>query len=193
MSFEEFVDDVEQLSKVETNVQRLAAEVERRLEGLLGTPEFLADEYRRPGPDQPRSHVIYVSPSKTFSVVSLVWGPGQATCIHDHVSWCVVGVLQGLERETRFQLMRGEEGEQWLEPLGENLLGPGHTCALVPPEEDVHQVRNAGDGTAISIHVYGADIATLGSSINHRFELPVRSAAGGSVMSWRESVKAVTG
>lgn len=40
--------------------------------------------------------------------------------------------------------------------------------------EDIHRVTNVGTDTAISIHVYGADIGKLGSSINHVFDgLPI--------------------
>ena len=49
----------------------------------------------------------------------------------------------------------------------------------MPPEEDIHRVTNAGAEKAISIHVYGADIGRLGSSINHVFDdLPVRPDPG---------------
>lgn len=46
---------------------------------------------------------------------------------------------------------------------------PGDVSVLVPPEEDIHRVENAGDDIAISLHVYGDDIAVHGSSINHTF------------------------
>ena len=41
---------------------------------------------------------------------------------------------------------------------------------LVPPDEDIHRVENAGTDVAISVHVYGDDISVLGSSINHTFD-----------------------
>ena len=52
---------------------------------------------------------------------------------------------------------------------------PGDVVALTPPG-DIHRVRNPGPGTAISIHVYGADIRELGSSIRRTYDLPVRAA-----------------
>jgi predicted metal-dependent enzyme (double-stranded beta helix superfamily) len=51
------------------------------------------------------------------------------------------------------------------------VLAPrGHVEALVPPEGDIHAVTAAGRETAISIHVYGADIERLGSSIHRRYD-----------------------
>jgi len=48
------------------------------------------------------------------------------------------------------------------------------------PPGDIHRVRNAGDGTAISIHVYGTDVSRIGMSARRYYDLPVvpaRSAA----------------
>jgi hypothetical protein len=38
-------------------------------------------------------------------------------------------------------------------------------------------VRNRGTGIAISLHVYGADIARLGSSVRRTYDLPVAAPA----------------
>ena len=44
--------------------------------------------------------------------------------------------------------------------------------------EDIHAVTAVGDGPTISLHVYGADIERLGSSIYRHFDdWPVRRAA----------------
>jgi predicted metal-dependent enzyme (double-stranded beta helix superfamily) len=48
--------------------------------------------------------VLYAEPYGTFSIVVLVWCPGQVTPIHDHVTWCVFGVIQGVEHEELFTL-----------------------------------------------------------------------------------------
>ena len=45
------------------------------------------------------------------------------------------------------------------------------------PPGDIHRVRNGGTESTISLHVYGADIARLGSSVRRVYELPVRPAA----------------
>jgi 3-mercaptopropionate dioxygenase len=140
-----------------------------RLESLLSEDGWLAPEHQLPGRDEYRQHLLHVSPCRRMSVVSLVWLPGQSTPIHDHVSWCVVGVYRGAERETRYRLVR-EGGRLCLEPTGHIEADAGHVEALVPPAENIHAVTAAGDERAISIHVYGADIERLGSSIHRRFD-----------------------
>ena len=182
-----FVDDIERVVATEDDPHVVAAAVQSRLPALLADPSFLAPEYREPWPDRYRSHLLVVAPSRRFSVVSMVWMPGQVTSIHDHICWCVVGVLQGFEREQRFSLHENAAGERWLAPLEEDGVTPGHACALIPPDENIHQVRNAGDSLAISIHVYGDDIEVYGSSINQCFEeLPIRPGdLSGTPVAWR--------
>jgi 3-mercaptopropionate dioxygenase len=148
-----------------------------RLSALLAHDGWLPPEHQVPGIDSYRQHLLYVSPSRRMSVVALVWLPGQHTAIHDHVSWCVVGVYRGLEREIRYRLVEAG-GRSHLEPVGSVVARPGHVEALVPPAEDIHAVTAAGDELAVSIHVYGADIELLGSSIHRRFDdVPILPAA----------------
>jgi predicted metal-dependent enzyme (double-stranded beta helix superfamily) len=141
----------------------------RRLTTLLAEDDWLAPEHRVPDPDHYRQHVLHVSPDRRLSVVALVWLPGQRTPIHDHVSWCIVGVYEGRERETRYRAVeRG--GRRWLEETGSIDALPGHVEVIVPYVEDIHVVTAVAAQPTISIHVYGADIERLGSSIYRRFD-----------------------
>ncbi len=106
--------------------------------------------------------------------MALVWLPGQATPIHDHVSWCVVGVHRGEEHETVYELAGGD-ADPHLVVSGRNVSPAGTVAALVPPG-DIHHVTNNGQDLAVSLHIYGADISVLGSSIRRRYDLEVRPA-----------------
>jgi len=128
-----------------------------------------------------------VHPEGKYSIVALVWKPGQATPIHDHSCWCVVGVWQGVERESTYDLHESG-GELRLVRRGATFAGPGDVSVLVPPDEDIHRVENAGAGIAISLHVYGDDIAVRCSSINRTFGdelVDARPAAAAEPASWR--------
>jgi 3-mercaptopropionate dioxygenase len=140
-----------------------------RLGRLLAYDGWLAPEHRVPSLDSYRQHLLHVSPCRRLSIVALVWLPGQRTPIHDHVSWCVVGVYEGRERETRYRAVE-VDGERHLEAVGEVDAHPGHVEVIVPSVEDIHAVTAVGPGPTISIHVYGADIERLGSSIYRRFD-----------------------
>jgi 3-mercaptopropionate dioxygenase len=140
-----------------------------RLQELLAEDGWLAPEHRVGSEDHYTQHLLHVSPCRRLSIVALVWLPGQRTPIHDHVSWCVVGVYEGRERETRYRALE-VGGERWLEPVGSVDARPGHVEVIVPSVEDIHHVTAVGDRPTISIHVYGADIERLGSSIYRTFD-----------------------
>ena len=89
-----------------------------RLGALLAHDGWLAPEHRVPDADRYRQHLLHVSPCRRLSIVALVWLPGQRTPIHDHVSWCVVGVYEGRERETRYRAVE-VDGERGLRGRGQ--------------------------------------------------------------------------
>jgi Predicted metal-dependent enzyme of the double-stranded beta helix superfamily len=65
---------------------------------------LLSAPLRRGDPAGYQSHLLYAEPDGSFSISAMVWMPGQQTMIHDHVAWCVTGVLQGREYEEIFAL-----------------------------------------------------------------------------------------
>ncbi|WP_211190675.1 cysteine dioxygenase family protein [Actinomycetospora sp. TBRC 11914] len=134
------------------------------LERHVRCPDLLTDDQRHGDPAGYRAHLLHVAPDGAFSLVAMVWLPGQSTAIHDHLSWCVVGVHTGEEHETRYRL---EGGRPVVD--GTAVAGPGTVTGLLPPG-DIHRVTNSGDDTAISLHVYGVDVSRRGSSIHRRWE-----------------------
>jgi predicted metal-dependent enzyme (double-stranded beta helix superfamily) len=166
-------------------VRAVRAEVRRGL-GWQDTTDSVADALRANLPDPAailpvslrrgdpagyQSHLLYAEPDGSFSISAMVWMPGQQTMIHDHVAWCVTGVLQGREYEEVFVLA---DGGRVLRLAARNVNPAGAVSGFAPPG-DIHRVRNTGDTVAISMHVYGADISRLGNSIRREYTLPVRA------------------
>ena len=151
-------------------VAELVAEQLRR---HLPTPEVLTAEQRLGSPDGYRSHTLHVEPDGAFSIIGLVWRPGQVTRIHDHVTWCVFGVIQGVEHEELFTLDRTG---RYLVEAGSATNTTGEVAGFAPPG-DIHRVRNAGSHTAISLHVDGTDVSKLGSSVRREYDQPILSRA----------------
>ena len=147
--------------------------VATELKRHLPSPDVLTDEERTGNRDGYVSHVLHAEPDGTFSIQALVWRPGQTTRIHDHLTWCVFGVIQGIEYEELFVL---DEVNDCLVESGSSVNRIGDVSGFAPPG-DIHRVRNAGDRTAISIHVYGTDVSRVGSSVRRYYELPVRARA----------------
>ena len=134
------------------------------LRPALSIADLLLPEHRIGDPTAYRSHLLHVASDGAFSVVALVWLPGQATPIHDHLAWCVVGIYEGVEHEVRYR--RSRDGG--LVESGTATALPGDVAGLLPPG-DIHKVHNAGSSTAISLHVYGADLRLGGSSIRRTY------------------------
>jgi 3-mercaptopropionate dioxygenase len=135
--------------------------VAEQLRRHLPRPDVLTAEQRLGSPDGYRGHTLHVEPDGSFSIVGLVWRPGQLTRIHDHVTWCVFGVIQGVEHEELFDAA--------LNLVGRSENHVGDVSGFAPPG-DIHRVHNIADETAISIHVYGTDVTRIGSSARRYYD-----------------------
>jgi 3-mercaptopropionate dioxygenase len=169
---DELVDAVRAVVDARADWGETAQLVAGELRRHMPTPGILTAEERIGDPAGFRSHLLHAEPGGTFSIVGLVWRPGQLTEIHDHVTWCVFGVIQGVEHEELFTL---DERRDCLVAAGESSNETGSVNGFAPPG-DIHRVRNACDQTAISIHVYGTDVSRIGSSVRRYYDLPVRAA-----------------
>ena len=167
----ELIHSVRSVLASERDTGKVARWTAAALRPFLGNPGLLTPEQQEPDPDRYRSHVLHADEEGRFSIVSLVWLPGQSTAVHDHVSWCVVGIHQGREHEVQYRVV-SDGGDRYLLPVGEQAFKEGSVSVLQPPG-DIHTVYNPGPETAVSIHVYGADVRKLGSSIRFRYDLPV--------------------
>jgi predicted metal-dependent enzyme (double-stranded beta helix superfamily) len=141
-----------------SDTAQLVAEQLRR---HLPAPDVLNAEQRRGSPDGYRSHTLHVEPDGSFSIIALVWRPGQVTRIHDHMTWCVFGVVEGVEHEDLF--------DADLNLIGHSDNHAGEVSGFAPPG-DIHRVHNTSDTTAISIHVYGTDVTRIGSSVRRYYD-----------------------
>jgi hypothetical protein len=153
--------------------QQTADRVVDALRGRLPAPRELSSVLLTPGqlagdPGGYQTNLVHAEPDGSFSVVVMVWRPGQRTPVHDHLTWCVTAVLQGTEYEEVFA-NRGDH----LETVGRNANPVGTVSGFAPPG-DIHQVTNIGDAVAVSMHVYGTDITRVGSSVRRVYDLPVR-------------------
>jgi predicted metal-dependent enzyme (double-stranded beta helix superfamily) len=126
---------------------------------LIAHDDWLPDEYAAPSPERYQQYLLHCDSRERFSVVSFVWGPGQATPVHDHRVWGLVGVLRGAELSQSYARSPADE----LAPSGSpELLDKGRVVSLSPSSGDVHRVANAHDDrTSISIHVYGGNIGAV--------------------------------
>ncbi|WP_051338731.1 cysteine dioxygenase family protein [Streptomyces flavidovirens] len=154
--------------------------VGERLAPHLGAGDLLTAGQRASDPEHYRQHLLHAEPDGSFSVVALVWLPGQRTPVHDHVAWCTTGVHAGAEHERRYRLVPSCDGTAARLVATRDVVNPrGTVCGFAPPG-DIHLVWNAGTDVAISLHVYGADLSRLGTSVRRVYEVPAERAATGA-------------
>jgi predicted metal-dependent enzyme (double-stranded beta helix superfamily) len=132
---------------------RLLDEGEKLLRALVTHDDWLPEEFAAPSAESYRQYLLYCDPLERFSVVSFVWMPGHRTPVHDHTVWGLVGVMRGEEL--------CEEYSSSLEKTGAHAVTPGAVDRVSPRIGDIHVVSNPGTQTAISVHVYGANIGAV--------------------------------
>lgn len=104
-------------------------------------------------------NLVYDAPDRSLSLYALVWLPGQWTPVHDHGSWGVVGIVEGVLEERNYVRLspdRGvDEGIQ-LARGGVILLGRGAVTSFVPNPDHIHVTGVPQErARAVSLHLYG--------------------------------------
>ncbi len=153
-----FVQDMTRLLDTKPSEERILTDGRALVARLVESDEWLPDAFAKPHPDHYQQYLLYADPLDRLSVVSFVWGPGQKTPLHDHLTWGLVGGLRGRERETTYA-RRPDGGYA---QTGSGVLDAGETTVVSPAIGDVHEVANdLDDRASISIHVYGANIGRV--------------------------------
>ena len=132
---------------------RMLDEGEKLLRALVTQDDWLPQAFAAPAQESYRQYLLYCDPLERFSVVSFVWQPGHRTPIHDHTVWGLVGVMRGAEM--------CEEYSPSISKIQSHESKAGEVDRVSPTVGDIHVVSNAGTQTAVSIHVYGANIGAV--------------------------------
>lgn len=129
---------------------------------LNGDRSFLTEAHYRSDPNHYARNPIYIDPKGNLSLFALVWLPGQWTPVHDHGSWGVVGVVDGLLEERAFMSADGDITADTgirLRRGGVVLLNPGAVTSFVPNPDHIHMTGVAeGQPRCVSLHLYGRNM-----------------------------------
>lgn len=164
---DEFIRDLEAVVAAEPDQWKIVAQVEPLVQRLVTSDDlgWLKPEYRKPpegktGVAAGYGQYCLYRRGTELSVIAFCWGAGKGTPIHDHLSWGVLGFIDGAEMETRYKRVDdgSSESHAKLEQVGVHYTEKGRTSHVVTPSRDVHKVENPGDTPSISIHVYGCDM-----------------------------------
>ncbi len=129
------------------------------LELIERASTFLEAQHYRSDANHYARNLVYDAPDGSLSLYTLVWLPGQWTPVHDHGSWGVVGVLEGVLEERNYVRLsqdRGADEGIHLVRGGVILLGRGAVTSFVPNPDHIHVTGVPPQRPrAVSLHLYG--------------------------------------
>jgi predicted metal-dependent enzyme (double-stranded beta helix superfamily) len=109
-------------------------------------------------------HVAYADPHGHFTIVYLVWPPGQFSPVHGHHTWCAYRVVKGELTET---LYHWNKRAQYARALSHARRRPEDIVTAAPGLGQIHRLGNASTDIAVSLHVYGIDESSIATGVNH--------------------------
>lgn len=116
-------------------------------------------------PDRYVRHLLYACPQGSFSLMALVWMPGQASPLHAHRAWCALGVHSGALTESFFT-PRADGTAAW---VSDHKREPGDLSFGAADEGAIHCLANRSAKPAISIHAYGLSPIRLCNDLNRLY------------------------
>ena len=120
---------------------------------------FLQPAHRRSDPAHYTRNLIHDAGDNSLSLYAIAWRPGQWTPVHDHGSWGVVGVIEGVLEERSYVRLTPDDGRDESIRLargGVVLLPTGAVSTFVPNPDHIHVTGVAVDRPPVlSLHLYG--------------------------------------
>ncbi len=141
---------------------RIAVRVGRALQRLVGGADWLPRSCCAAGDESYRRHLLYGDPAGRFTVLAVVWRPGQGTPVHGHTAWGAVGVYRGNPSVANYRLSR----DGGLDLACEAMCRPGDISCVQRGTAYPHRVFNASGDIAVTIHTYGRDLVRDPAAIN---------------------------
>ena len=144
------------------------------LELIERATTFLEPQHYRSDPNHYARNLVYDAPDASLSLYTLVWSPGQWTPVHDHGSWGVVGVVEGVLEERSYVRLspdRGADVDIDLVKGGTVLLGHGSVTSFVPNPDHIHVTGVPAERPGVvSLHLYGRSMSNF-----NIYDVPART------------------
>lgn len=160
-SLHEFTQDAEKAIRGYDSESQILLHLKPLLERLIGVEGMVPPAAFTPRKDRFAMNLLHMPSDEAFSVIGGVWHPGQTTPIHDHLTWALVGVYDGEEREALYRRTDDHSNPKVarIEQVSERVNRKGHVTVL--GNSGIHRVDNISLKPALSVHVYGRDIGNL--------------------------------
>jgi predicted metal-dependent enzyme (double-stranded beta helix superfamily) len=162
-----FIDEMETVVRSSSSESEVLRRGRPLVAQLLANQGSISDKAFRPRKDRFAMNLLHTPKDKIFSVNGAIWLPGQTTPIHDHLTWAMVGLYDGEERESIFRRTddRSNPKMATLELASVRVNTRGHITTL--GGAGIHRIDNVSARPSKSIHVYGLDI---GNAERHSYD-----------------------
>jgi predicted metal-dependent enzyme (double-stranded beta helix superfamily) len=160
-----FIRQLQALAASNDDLDQLLPEVAKIAQPLAADRSWIEADFYEANEDQGFAiSVLHEEPDHRLLVETIAWLPGRGVSPHDHQTWGVVVGLDGTETNTNWRRLDDGSvaGYAEVEVAGEVIAGAGD-CILLRPD-DIHSVRNDGDETALSLHIYGRSLRHVNRS-----------------------------
>ncbi len=168
-----FIASVNRARQQHADPGSLLAAIRPDFEALLSHPSWLPSTYMHPAANSGMGGgigmwLLYRSDDGGVAFSSLVVPAGSTTPVHNHLTWGLVGLYRGTQRETVYRRLDDgtEEGKAVLAVQDQIHLQPGD-CYELLPHNDIHSVYTTSAETSVSLHLLGND---NGCTWRHQFE-----------------------
>jgi predicted metal-dependent enzyme (double-stranded beta helix superfamily) len=160
-SLQDFIRDLDRITRAQTSQKKIVAEAEPLLTELIRQPDCIDGRYKRRGATAYGRYMLHRD--RLFNISSVVWGPGDNAKAHNHDTWGMVGVIENEIQETRFRRRDDstKAGYADLEVTGVLNNKAGMVSCLIAPDDDIHEMNNVTHRDTVEIHVYGKDLTDM--------------------------------
>jgi predicted metal-dependent enzyme (double-stranded beta helix superfamily) len=160
-SLQDFIADLERITTEVKAPEQIVSRAGPLVARFVSDPDCLESRFKERGATTYGRYMLHRAPR--FNITSVVWGPGDKAKAHNHDTWGLVGVVENELQETRFRRRddASKEGYADLEITGVNRNSAGMVSALLPPEDDIHEMLNVTQHNTVEVHVYGKDLANM--------------------------------
>ncbi len=161
--FKDFISDLELITSVGSTDEDKIRKIQRKMKLLISSGDFysaLNERAKTPNTAHYARYLLHQDANGRFVVVSIVWGAGQGTPIHDHTIWGVAGILKGELHIVNYD--RLDDGQRPrhadLRETSSMLAPAGTVLYVLPPNDEIHLLENNTDQVTITLHVYGKQL-----------------------------------
>jgi 3-mercaptopropionate dioxygenase len=166
-TLQNLIQDVDRIVRGYPSESEILLHLKPALEKLVSSPGSVPTEAFTPRKDRFAMNLLEMPEDEAYSIIGGVWHPGQTTPIHDHLTWALIGVYEGEEREALFR--RTDDGSNpklaKIQQVGERVNKKGHVTVL--GHSGIHRVDNISLKPTTSVHIYGRDI---GNAERHSYD-----------------------